>query len=88
MIRGAVKNNEAFPVFSFFSLLALLHSRNCSTNHNGLLTDHPITKGRDVSERINRVMTFTGQSITGTPGSIALLKLALSIMHWLSGLLK
>jgi hypothetical protein len=46
------------------------------TRDNGLLTDHPITKGRDVSERINRVMTFTGQSIKGPPGSIALLKLA------------
>jgi hypothetical protein len=46
------------------------------TRDNGLLTDHPITKGRDVSERINRVMTFTGQSITGPPGSVALLKLA------------
>ena len=46
------------------------------TRDNGLLIDHPITKGRDVSERINSVMTFTGQSLKGPSGSVAFLKLA------------
>lgn len=46
------------------------------TRDNGLLIDHPITKGRDVSERINSVMTFTGQSLKGPAGSVAFLKLA------------
>src|SRR5712691_5298278 len=49
----------------------LVYSRD-----NGLLMDHPITKGRDASERINRIMTFTGQSIKGPAGSTVLLKLA------------
>ena len=46
------------------------------TRDNGLLIDHPITKGREVSERINSVMTFTGQSLKGPEGSVAFLKLA------------
>src|SRR5436309_3287457 len=46
------------------------------SHDNGLLMDHPITKGRDASERINRIMTFTGQSIKGPAGSTVLLKLA------------
>jgi hypothetical protein len=35
--------------------------------------DHPITRGRDESERINRVKTFTGQSLKGPPGSVSFL---------------
>jgi hypothetical protein len=46
------------------------------TRDNGLLIDHPITKGRDASERINSVMTFTGQSLKGPQGGVAFLKLA------------
>ena len=43
---------------------------------NGLLGDHPITRGRDTTERINRVMTFSGTSLKGPAGSVAFLKLA------------
>ncbi len=46
------------------------------SRHNGLLGDHPILQGRDRSERINRVFTFTGQSLKGPGGSVALLKLS------------
>jgi hypothetical protein len=42
---------------------------------NGLLGDHAITRGRDESERVNRVQTFTGQSLKGPAGSVAILKL-------------
>lgn len=42
----------------------------------GLVGEHPITRGRDVTERINRVMTFSGTSLRGSEGSVALLKLA------------
>jgi hypothetical protein len=42
----------------------------------GLLGDHAITRGRDRTERINRVATFTGQSLTGPPGSTGLLVLS------------
>jgi hypothetical protein len=41
-----------------------------------LLGDHPITRGRDKSERIDRVATFTGQSLVGPPGSTGLLVLS------------
>jgi hypothetical protein len=42
----------------------LLFSRD-----NGLLADHPITRGRTEAERVNRVMTFTGQSLDGPAGT-------------------
>jgi Spy/CpxP family protein refolding chaperone len=46
------------------------------TRQDGLLADHPITRGRDASEQVNRVMTFTGQSLKGPEGSVPILKLA------------
>jgi len=46
------------------------------TRENGLLGDHPITRGRDATERINRIITFTGTSIKGPEGSVPFLKLA------------
>jgi hypothetical protein len=46
------------------------------TRVNGLLMNHPITQGRDASERINRVMTFTGQSLKSSTGGDAFLKLS------------
>ena len=49
----------------------ILYSRE-----NHLLADHPITKGRNDSERVSRVMTFVGQSLKGPEGSEAFLKLA------------
>ena len=43
---------------------------------NKALGDHPITRGRDATERINRVMSFTGQSLKGPKESVELLKLS------------
>lgn len=43
---------------------------------NKLLTSHPITEGRDQSERLNRVQSFTGQSLKGPADSVSILKLA------------
>jgi hypothetical protein len=43
---------------------------------NKLLVDHPITRGRNQTERVNRIVTFTGQSLSGPKGSVAFLKLA------------
>lgn len=54
-------DNWAFLVFS---------------RENGLLLGHPITRGRSEEERINRVMTFTGQSLRPPPGSASFLKLS------------
>jgi hypothetical protein len=46
------------------------------TRENGLLMDHPITRGRDASEQVNRIITFSGTSLKGPPGSVSFLKLA------------
>jgi hypothetical protein len=43
---------------------------------DSLLLAHPITEGRDASERIERVMTFMGQSLSGPPGSVSFLRLS------------
>ncbi len=42
---------------------ALLFSRD-----KGQLGDHPIMIGRDESERVDRVLTFVGQSLPGANG--------------------
>ena len=59
----AAANNAGNPTFLRF------------TRDNGLLGDHPITTGRDQAERVSVVQTFTGQSLTVTPGATALLAL-------------
>jgi hypothetical protein len=43
---------------------------------NKLLATHPITEGRDEKERVNRVQSFTGQSLKGPADSVSILKLA------------
>jgi hypothetical protein len=40
------------------------------------LADHPITRGRDASEKVNSVLTFTGQSLKGPKEATALLLLS------------
>ena len=42
---------------------------------NGLLGDHPITRGRNEAERIDTVFSFTGQSLTVPPGATPILAL-------------
>jgi len=42
---------------------------------NQLLGDHFITRGRNEAEKINQVVTFTGQSLKGPADSVVLLKL-------------
>jgi hypothetical protein len=46
------------------------------SRENKLLLDHPITQGRDETERIDRVQTFTGQALKGAEGAMPFLKLA------------
>ncbi len=41
----------------------------------GTLGDHPILRGRDASEAVSRVRSFTGQSLSGPPGSTVLMAL-------------
>jgi hypothetical protein len=45
------------------------------SRENGLLARHAITEGRDPSERVGRVLTFTGQSLRARSGA-ALLSLS------------
>jgi hypothetical protein len=40
---------------------------------NKLLGDHPITRGRNESERLGRIETFTGQSLVGPADSVSFL---------------
>jgi hypothetical protein len=62
------------------SLMVTVDPQNETTNGllfsraKNQLGDHAILNGRDPSERINRVLTFTGQSLQGPPGSVQLLK--------------
>jgi hypothetical protein len=42
----------------------------------GLIGQHPITDGRSAQERINRVITYAGQSLKGPEGSAPILKLS------------
>ena len=46
------------------------------TRESGRLVDHPVIRGRNASERVNKVIAFTGQSLKGPPDSIAFMKLA------------
>jgi hypothetical protein len=46
------------------------------SRESGRLADHPITNGRNQSERVNKVIAFTGQSLKGPANSDAFMKLA------------
>jgi hypothetical protein len=46
------------------------------TRESGRLADHPITNGRNTSERVNKVIAFTGQSLKGPAGSKSIMSLA------------
>ena len=46
------------------------------TRESGRLADHAITHGRNDSERVNKIIAFTGQSLKGPPDSIAFMKLS------------
>jgi hypothetical protein len=46
------------------------------TRDDGLVAEHAITRGRDATEQISKIMTFTGVSLKGPPKSVAFLRLA------------
>jgi hypothetical protein len=52
------------------------HSIIAYVEGHGLGVGHSIISGRDTSERIRRVVAFTGQSLSGPPGAHVLLKLS------------
>lgn len=49
---------------------------------NALLGEHPILSGRSGAERINRVMTFTGQALDPGPDGVTLLRLSPSAREY------
>lgn len=55
------------------------------TRESGGIAEHPITAGRNTAERLAKVMTFTGQSLKGPDGSVALLRLADSARDRVAG---
>ena len=46
------------------------------SRENKLLATHPITEGRDQNERVNKVWSFTGQSLKGPANSAPILMLS------------
>lgn len=46
------------------------------TQGHGLATDHAIVRGRDSTERVRKVVAFTGQSLSGPPGATMLMRLS------------
>jgi hypothetical protein len=46
------------------------------TRESGRLADHPITRGRNPAERVNKIIAFTGQSLKGPTNSVSLMKLS------------
>jgi hypothetical protein len=58
------------------------------SRENKLLGEHPIINGRNAQERLNRILTFTGQSLRGPEGSVALLRLADTAIDKLPGVEK
>ena len=76
MSRGFTNDSVHFDSSSFTQSPVSGKSQLVFSRTNGLLGQHPVLEGRDSSERINRVITFTGQSLKGPTGSGSLLNLS------------
>jgi hypothetical protein len=55
------------------------------TRESGRLVDHPVTRGRNRAERVNKIIAFTGQSLKGPPRGVAFMKLADSAKDTMGG---
>jgi hypothetical protein len=71
MSKGFTEDSSNYFNIGGFSSSVLLFSRG-----NGLLRPHPITAGRDAGERVDSVVAFTGQSLTGPPDAEPILALS------------
>lgn len=69
-MRNGVTVDTAAADYTEGNMTLLTFSRG-----NGLLANHPITNGRDSTERVSTIRTFTGQSLKGPEGSVAFLSL-------------
>ncbi|MBI2427822.1 MAG: DUF4350 domain-containing protein [Ignavibacteriales bacterium] len=76
MSKGFTNDSVYFDSSSFTHSQVNGKSQLVFSRANGLLLDHPITLGRDSTERIERIITFTGQSLSGPEGSAGFLKLS------------
>lgn len=71
MSNGVVEDSLRFD--ATFEPTHLVFSRE-----DGGLGDHPILEGGGATERINRVLTFTGQALAADPPAVSLLVLSAS----------
>jgi hypothetical protein len=55
------------------------------TRAAGTLADHPVTRGRNEGERVNKVIAFTGQSLKGPADSFAFMRLADTAIDMMPG---
>jgi len=62
--------------FDAVNALPCIPSMLIFSRENKLLGPHPIFEGRNEKERVNRVLSFTGQSLKGPEGSTGILKLS------------
>lgn len=75
MSKGMTEDSKNYDVASGDT------SQLVFTRANGLLLDHPITRGRNAGERLNRIMTFTGQSLKAPSDGTPFLKLGDSAVN-------
>jgi hypothetical protein len=68
MAKGVVEDTANYD--RSFDPSHIVYSRS-----NGGLVDHPITRGRTPSETIQRVLTFTGQGVSGPQSGVRFLSL-------------
>jgi len=68
MTKGVVEDTASYD--PSFDPTHIVYSRS-----NGGVVDHPITNGRTPSETIQRVLTFTGQGVTGLHSGVGFLRL-------------
>ena len=71
MSKGYTEDSTSYFNIGGFGPSILLFSRD-----NERLRNHPITNGRSSAERIDSVVAFTGQSLTGPPNADVLLALS------------
>lgn len=76
MSNGFTNDSVYFDSSSFTQSRINGKSQLVFSRENGLLLDHPITLGRDSGERIDRIITFTGQSLSAPEGSAGFLQLS------------
>lgn len=65
MSRGFTNDSVYFDSTSFTQSQIDGKSQLIFSRASGLIADHPITAGRDSTERITKIISFTGQSLSG-----------------------